>query len=494
MDNCVETKLGRFELVRELGQGIGTTVFSAWDPEIQRPVVIKVLGETTLSPEQLSRRIQSVGNLLHPGIVKIFDLGCTQPAGTPYIVMEHVDGESLEVLVARGKLSQPQALALTLELLDAISYAHGCGVHHHNLKPSNLIVTPEGQLKVTDFLRTRSGNATAFMAPEQLKGTGDERSDLFSVGVILYLMVSGYRPFQGNTDATIGFKLIHQHPVPVAAMDLELSPELDNVIGRFLAKNPAERYQTADEAKLDIVKIKDREHAESVPTGLKEVSDLAPTLFNMSGGRRNVGVKAGQPEQLPRAEMRTANSRLWTATSLLAAAVVGIGIFPMVNPLLKPIPAPPPLAAHLSVPNFATETKSASVKSERLRLVRATASERDAASPAKAGPHLVAVPVELRQPFEECLMSIWVDERPAYHNLIRQEKKKRFWRLGTSTAEYLTMVEMPTGKHAVRVEIRAVRDGYDEQAKLSATFSETNRQKLRITCLKSRHPLQIDMN
>src|SRR5512146_2125796 len=181
MQNCAETRLGRFELVRELSRGLNSTVYLARDPEIERTVVIKLFGKGLLSPDELADRVRSVNELSNVGIAKIFDLGYTEPAADPFLVMEYVEGKPLENVLAKGKLPEAEALALTLDLLSALSCAHAQGVWHHNLKPSNLIVTQDGHLKVTDFVASRRTGATPFTAPERLKSNGDERSDLFSV-------------------------------------------------------------------------------------------------------------------------------------------------------------------------------------------------------------------------------------------------------------------------------------------------------------------------
>jgi len=270
MYNSVETRYGRFELIMELGQGLKSAVYLARDPAIERCVALKVLRKTKLSAEEISDRIKAVSGLSHLRIAKVFDFCFTEPERVPYLVLEYVEGNSLEVVLAtQGKLPQQEAIALTIELLDGLSHAHAHGVSHHNLKPSNLIITTDRHLKITDFVYLKS-SSTAFLAPERLNAEGDTRSDLFSVGAILYLMLSGHRPFQGDTDATISFKLVHQHPVPVAAMDMKLAPELDFVVARLMAKNPEERYKSADEARRDLEAIQHGLDPQSPGTALQD--------------------------------------------------------------------------------------------------------------------------------------------------------------------------------------------------------------------------------
>ncbi len=492
MQHCAETRLGRFEIVRELARGPNSTVYLARDPEIERTVVIKLFGRGVLTPGELADRVRSVNELSHAGIAKIFDLAFKEPEGDPFLVLEFVEGVPLENILTKGKLSEPEALRLTAELLDALADAHRHGVSHHNLKPSNLIVTPGGHLKVTDFVGGRRNGATPFTAPERLKGSGDARSDLFSVGVILYLMLSGFRPFQGSTEATIGFKLVNQHPVPVAAMDMELSPELDLVIDRFLAKNPDDRYQTADEALQDIERIRKAKEARSAVTLGTQTRGASRDLLE------TVGFSTGV---LRETNNQSASSRrvdwLWHVGIPAAVALASVVALLALRPLMQDVPAVPVLSAHLNVPRLPVKSQSVPAKSHRKKGTREigdVTAARYVSAPDPPRAEIVAVPVELRQPFRECMMSIWVDEKLTYKNQIHGERKNRFLHMGSSSAEYLTLIEIPAGNHSVRIEVRGVGDSYDATGSLSANFSKANDQKLRITAEKSHPQLDLQLN
>lgn len=491
MPNCAEIRLGRFEVVRELARGPDRTVYLARDPEIERTVVIKLFDQRLFASHELTERVRAVNDLSHAGIAKVFDLAYTEPAGDPFLVTEFVEGKSLESTLAKGKLSEAEALHLVVDLLEALAYAHRQGVFHHDLKPSNLIVTPDGELKITDFAGSRRNGATPFTAPERLKSQGDGRSDLFSVGVILYLMLSGFRPFQGSTEATIGFKLVHQHPVPVAAMDLELSPELDFVIGRFLAKNPDERYQTAEEALRDILKVRKAKEAEASkwpgerPAGTP--ADLVDAL----------GFRGAMPrlQEITRLPVDRRATWVWWLLSA-GVAVSGLATLAAVKPLDRDGPVAPVISVHLKVPSLPLEPQPMASKSARNRATHTSASTtpQTGRGPSQAKADIVAVPVELRQPFRECVMSIWVDEKLAYKNRIRGEKKSRFLHMGSSSAEYLTLVQIPAGNHSVKVQVNGTEGNYDASGSLSATFSKANDQKLRITADKSRPQLDLQLN
>ena len=502
MQNCAETRLGRFELIRELTRGLNSTVYLARDPEIERTVVIKLFGKGLLSPDELADRVRSVNEVSHVGIAKIFDLGYTEPAGDPFLVMEFVEGKPLENVLVKGKLPETEALGLTLDLLSALSCAHAHRVCHHNLKPSNLIVTSDGHLKVTDFVGSRRTGATPFTAPERLKTSGDERSDLFSVGVILYLMLSGFRPFQGNTEATISFKLVHQHPVPVGAMDLELSPELDFVIGRFLAKNPDERYQTAEEALRDVARIRNAKEAGSTTSQREPAGETTLDLLEA------MGFRAGEPcTKEPGHSPGTLRARrLWQFGIPAGIAVASVLTLGPASPFVRTEPTAPVLSVHLEVPatlvgRHEVPSKPGNIRARSFREAKASPSETPTSKdtvPLKSTVlpkiEVVAVPVELRQPFRECVMSIWVDEKLAYQNHIRGEKKSRFLHMGSARAEYLTLVQIPEGNHSVKVEVNGIGGNYNASGSLSATFSKANDKKLRITAEKSHPELDLQLN
>jgi len=197
----------------------------------------------------------TAGRLSHPRIVAIFDIGENPDTLSPYIVMEYA-GRSLEEVLSTEGASLPLRTTLQLiqEVAEGLDYAHFQGVVHRDVKPSNIIIGEDGHAKIADFgiaqlnvsdsgRPGRTWGTPAYMSPEQLRGKSvDGRSDLFSLGVILYRMLTGHRPFQGNSALTVSLRVANQDPVPATAFNTELPPELDCVIARAIAKNPAERY------------------------------------------------------------------------------------------------------------------------------------------------------------------------------------------------------------------------------------------------------------
>ena len=279
MGNPRGKHLGRYEIVAEVGHGAMGSVYKARDPKIDRFVAIKtvLLHQSDVQEQEEFRRrffveAQAAGRLLHPGIVAVFDVGEDPETSDPYIVMEYIEGQTLrEVLAMNGKkLPLDDALRIAQELAEALDYAHAQGVVHRDIKPANILITKEGQAKISDFgiaqldlthmtLPGRVLGTPAFMSPEQLEGEQvDGRSDLFSLGAILYTAVTGYRPFQGNSATTVCFKVANRDPLEASSLAPELPHELDEVIARGLAKDPTERYQRGREFAEDLRKMRDR--------------------------------------------------------------------------------------------------------------------------------------------------------------------------------------------------------------------------------------------
>src|SRR5580693_296330 len=271
-------RFGRYEILAELGRGAMGIVYKARDPKINRVVAVKTISLAGQPPEEeleyrerFFREAEAAGRLSHPGIVTIFDVGEEPDTHAPYIVMEYVGGQSLDKLLSQDghKLPVEAALQLAHELAEALDCAHGQGVVHRDLKPANILLTEDGHAKIADFgvaklnlanhtLAGRALGTPAYMSPEQLNGDAvDGRSDLFSLGVVLYTVVTGYRPFQGNSALTVSYKVVNRDPIPATVLNTDLPPGLDYIIGRAMAKDPAQRYQRGMEMVLDIQELRE---------------------------------------------------------------------------------------------------------------------------------------------------------------------------------------------------------------------------------------------
>src|ERR1700691_3837981 len=306
--------LGRYEIVAEVGRGAMGSVYKARDPKIDRFVAIKtvLLHQSVIHEQQEFRRrffveAKAAGRLLHPGIVAVFDVGEEPVTSDPYIVMEYIEGQTLREVLAHNdkKLPLGDALRIAQELAEALDYAHSQGVVHRDIKPANILITKEGQAKISDFgiaqldlthmtLPGRVLGTPAYMSPEQLEGEQvDGRSDLFSLGAILYTALTGYRPFQGNSATTVCFKVANHDPLQPTSLAPELPHELDAVIERALAKNPAERYQCGKEFAEDLRKLRERAPARKATT--LWFSPPAGARTWLDGKTKREGVSSGAP-------------------------------------------------------------------------------------------------------------------------------------------------------------------------------------------------------
>jgi serine/threonine-protein kinase len=260
------TKAGRYDLREELGRGAMGVVFHGFDPVIGRDVAVKTLrlseAGTGLSREELVGRFQTearaAGLLAHPNIVVIFDAG--EEDGLFYITMEFVEGRSLQsVIDARQPFPVPRVMKLMDQVCSALDFAHQHNVVHRDIKPANLMLTADDVVKITDFGTAKIlqfGTAQtahvmgtpSYMSPEQVKGKPvDGRSDIFSLGVILYELMTGEKPFPGQNITTVIYKIINEEPIPPRSLDSSIHPGLSAVITRALAKEPADRFQSCHE-------------------------------------------------------------------------------------------------------------------------------------------------------------------------------------------------------------------------------------------------------
>src|SRR5437764_9339480 len=298
MENSERKQFGRYEIVGELGRGAMGVVYKARDPQIERLVALKTVSLRGQDPEDAAEfrqrfvnEAQAAGRLHHPGIVSVVDVSEETRTGETYIVLEYVAGEAINKILHREKkLPLARVMQIAEEVADALDYAHEQGVTHRDIKPGNILITEAGHAKIADFgiaklnlahftLPGKVLGTPAYMAPEQLSGEGaDGRSDLFSLGVILYVMVTGHSPFHGDSATTVCFKVANRDPLPASALELNLPPELDVVISRAMAKDPAARYQRGSELANDIKLLRGQLKPGSTTTSMAG--------FSVTGTRR----------------------------------------------------------------------------------------------------------------------------------------------------------------------------------------------------------------
>ena len=299
---------GRYELHARIARGGMAEVFLARDQVLDRSVAVKVLfPEFATDPafvERFRREAQSAANLTHPAIVGVYDWGSYR--GTYFIVMEYVRGRSLaEILRAEGTLHPDRAADIATDIAGALYFAHRNGVVHRDIKPGNVLITPQGHVKVTDFGIARAvggGNTdnltqagsvmgtASYFSPEQAQGLAvDPRSDLYSLGVVLYEMVCGHPPFTGDSPVAIAYQHVQATPTPPRQVDPAIPQSLEAITLKLLAKNPANRYATAEELRADL-----RRYREGQPV-LAESVLAGPAVV---GAAAVAAVGAGTPGEL----------------------------------------------------------------------------------------------------------------------------------------------------------------------------------------------------
>src|ERR687887_2601746 len=261
---------GRYRIIRKLGAGGMANVYLAEDQELGRRVAIKILDGRHAADnsfiERFRREAKNAAGLSHPHLLSIYDR--REAEGTYYIAMEYLAGRSLkELILSRGPPPIKYAIDYTRQTLAAIGFAHRHGIVHRDIKPHNVVVDSDGRLKVTDFGIARSGasqmtevgsiiGTAQYLSPEQARGAPvDQRSDLYSLGIVLYEMLTGKVPFTGDTPLEIAMKHLSEVPVPPSEVRPQLPEDLDLIVLRALAKDPEDRYQTAEEMDADLARV-----------------------------------------------------------------------------------------------------------------------------------------------------------------------------------------------------------------------------------------------
>jgi eukaryotic-like serine/threonine-protein kinase len=374
-DSLIDTLFdGRYRIVRKLGSGGMANVYLAEDQELGRRVAIKILNDRHAGDEQFVERFRreakNAAGLSHPNIVSIYDRG-EAAEGTYYIAMEYLDGRSLkELIVSRGPAPIPIAIDYARQILAALRFAHRNGVIHRDIKPHNILVDSEGRVKVTDFGIARAEQAGAsaqqmteagsiigtaqYLSPEQARGTRvDKTSDLYSLGIVLYELLTGTVPFTGETPVEIAMKHLSAIPDPPSERRHEVPHALDMVVLRALAKDPRDRYQSAEEMDADLERVArgssvSRETEEAATTVLSgaELAAAAPTTIQRAPTAVTQLRPAGYYDYEEPARRRAFWPWLLALLLVVAAAVAAVYVYDQIQDELN---ANRPIAVELYV-------------------------------------------------------------------------------------------------------------------------------------------------
>ena len=332
---------GRYRIEEELGRGGMAKVFKGMDTVLGRPVAIKVLApqfaEDANFVTRFRREAQAAARLNHPNLVGVYDTGSDD--GVYFIVMEYVEAKTLaDYLAGGGRILPDRAIEIAASVCDALSMAHAHGIIHRDIKPANIMVTGRGEVKVTDFgiARMLSGSDTlaqtaavlgtaSYLSPEQAQGRPvDQRSDLYSLGCVMYEMVTGRPPFTGDSAVVVASKHVLEQPIPPSKLNRDVLPGLEAVIMKALAKNPDNRYQDAEDLRADLERARLGQHVQATPL----LPESAPTQVIAPSGPPTAVLPPTEPEQ--------AGSRwwAWVIVALLVLAGLGAGLYLLATALL----------------------------------------------------------------------------------------------------------------------------------------------------------------
>ncbi|HTW59249.1 MAG TPA: serine/threonine-protein kinase [Terriglobales bacterium] len=558
MENPAIKRFGRYEIVGELGRGAMGVVYKARDPQIDRLVALKTVvlrGQDPEAEDEFRKRFlneaQAAGRLHHPGIVTIFDVGEEPENHDPYIVLEYVAGEALNKILAREKkLPIEKALQLAEEIATALDYAHSQGVTHRDIKPGNILITQTGHAKIADFgiaklnlahftLPGRVLGTPAYMAPEQLSGEGaDGRSDLFSLGVILYAMSTGHSPFQGNSATTVCYKVANREPVAASVLDLNLPRELDAVIARAMEKDPEARYQCGADfaADLRLLQVQHQQHHST--TSFLRAGSKAGSVTATRTQRTAQSALSGEPvvglayaAKLIRSALRKAPVRdivLGMAT-IIMLVIVGVQ-----SKLLtgsrdtaeesaqieelhqnqnqsqpgqpRPTQARPDRAQTTKVPPVPALPAS-NVRAERKTLKHAAPTVRAVTlrkKPAKVLPANSVQPVKevvvassmveltVRHQFKDATLTVWVDDQQTLSRPLRGGTQKHLMVFGEVRGLDSETLKIPAGKHLLRFRAQTADQTVDLSKTISADLIGGDDKTLLITFDKHNSVMHVE--
>jgi len=328
---------GRYELSHLVARGGMAEVYRAHDRLLDRPVALKVLfPELSVDRafvERFRREAQAAANLSHPNIVPVFDWG--EDGGTYFIVMEFIDGRALSsILRSAGPMHPDRAAEIGADVAIALAYAHRHGVIHRDVKPGNVLITEDGIVKVTDFGIARAinteesltqtgavmGTATYF-SPEQAEGMGvDARSDIYSLGVVLFEMVTGRPPFMGDTPVAVASKHVRENPPTPREINPSVPPDLEAIILKCLAKSPEYRYATGDDLRVDLLRFREGRAVGAVAPPMMGAPTMGTTQALPYSGTQTLSQVAGHDVEEPE------RSRTGLYAGLLVVLLVALAV------------------------------------------------------------------------------------------------------------------------------------------------------------------------
>ncbi|HZR55555.1 MAG TPA: serine/threonine-protein kinase [Terriglobales bacterium] len=558
---------GRYEILAEIGRGAMGVVYKARDPKIDRLVAIKAISLFGQEPEDEAEyrerffiEARAAGRLSHPAIVTIFDVGEELVSHEPYIVMEYVAGQTLNRVLSgqNKKLPLGPALQIAQELAEALNYAHSQGVIHRDVKPANIMVTVEGHAKIADFGIAKLNQAhmtlpgqvlgtPAYMAPEQLSGeASDARSDIFSLGVILYNMITGFKPFQGNSATTVCFKVVNREPLAASSLNSDLPAQIDRIVDRAMAKDPAQRYQTGAEMARDIQALRKADKTLEETTtffkravqeqiGFTNLRDtgipaqkLPPPSAKGTFSAKRAGVANGMAIALSAIDLPSLPKKfIYSAAGILLASA-GLLTYETVHARsTRPAESPASTATSNSsiaknasksieeMVNRAATPDTGDVVSHSADVAHSAANEvplpkanLHGSRPTGSGPSGKAsslksvaatgespigsahLRIHFEHPFASAQLSLWMDNALIYNQTLAAEPRKHglFHHAEQLDLEPMVMI---AGEHKLHVRVQSAGDAYDQSRTVTNKFTAGGETGMQIICNKHNNDLQV---
>jgi serine/threonine-protein kinase len=517
-------QFGRYEIISELGRGAMGVVYKARDPHIDRLVALKTIslwGQEAEGEKEFRLRFmneaQAAGRLHHSGIVGVFDVGEDSEDHDPFIVLEYVPGESLNRVLSREKkLPLERSLRLAEEIADALDYAHAQGVIHRDIKPANILITQDGHAKIADFgiaklnlahftIPGRVLGTPAYMAPEQLSGEGvDGRSDLFSLGVILYAMVTGHSPFQGNSATTVCFKVANREPIAASALDITLPPQLDAVISRAMEKDPNERYQRGADFADDLRMLQ-----ESLKTSSTTGSKLRTTTSTRSALTGNT------PAIRPAVEVAAAGNFIKRILAqarvhdfvLGGLAIIALGIMAGRAKLFVSVPkvvvsdsaaAPNPIStANVSATQLTPQDQNVPAKVvQTVPLTRPAVRKSAVKAPPPPAKPVIVVPLStvdlaVQHQFKDATLYVWIDDKLELTLPLHGAAQKKLVLFNGIRGVVSETLKVPAGKRVLRFRALSTDQTVDLSKTISAEFVGGDTKSLSVAFEKHNSSMRL---
>ncbi len=528
-------RIGRYEILKELGRGAMGAVYQARDSQIGRTVAIKVILTANLSPDDLLqykqrfvREAQAAGQMSHPGIVTIHDIA-EDESGQPFLVMEFIEGQPLDKLMeaaAPGLLPLDRCLDIGIQVAQALDFAHRRGVVHRDVKPANILITEEGHCKIADFgiaklsgmQMTQTGHllgTPAYMSPEQFRGAAvDSRSDLFSLGAMLYWMLTGEKPFAGDSLTAMSFNVVFTAAQPIHKLNASLPADMDTVISRCLAKDPADRYSHGRELAADLEAIKNGRAITATPLPIvatqtaNETVATARTTVATSGPAIPTAMTPAKPAEktvpltapektvpLQHAEKieRTVAVPPLAAKKSRIGLYVGLAIPVLLIGLIlawwfwpgpqrqevaheRTVPAKgKPREAEPTHPRAEPPPEPSVATNPPVSSPNPTRPKRQTTTPVANS----SLSINCQHNFKDATIEILSDDKSIYRgNLRGQSQDLALVKIFQGTLH--TSISIPAGQHVLRVHVNSKADNYDGEEQIGGNFPAEGSRSLSI--------------